>query len=103
MIGAIWTDKDAERSFGLWSGADPFRFVPGEITFKLGGMVNSTLILLEESEEAHTFTIRELGIIEGVKYGKPNTFTYTFDKPGTFRLVCETYRDTGMLGYLTVQ
>ena len=57
------------------------------MTFRVGQIVNFTLVPPPESRMTHTFTVSELGINEYVKYGKPTTFTYTFDRPGTFRLI----------------
>ena len=65
-------------------------FVPSEMTFKVGQTVNFTLVPPPESTKTHSFTVFGLGINQFVKYGKPATVTYTFDKPGTFRLISTT-------------
>ena len=62
-------------------------FEPSEITFKVGQAVNFTLVPPPESKMTHSFTVFALGINKLVKYGNPTTFTFTFDKPGTFKLI----------------
>lgn len=62
-------------------------FEPSEMTFKVGQAVNFTLMPLPESKMTHSFTVFALGINKLVKYGNPTTFTFTFDKPGTFKLI----------------
>ena len=93
----------AIKQAGHWVGPAPFRFVPEELTFKVGETVNFTLKPPDQSRVLHYFVIQELGVNEAVKYGKPTTFTFTFDKPGTFRLFCQTHVTWGMIGTITVQ
>ena len=81
-----------------------YGFEPKELTFKLGETVCFTNIA---ETELHSFTVDELGIdidINGSgNPGATGTVTHTFDKAGTFRLVCIYHEGNGMVGTLTVQ
>ena len=62
-------------------------FKPSEMTFKVGQAVNFTLVPPPESKLTHSFTVLALGINKLVKFGNPTTFTFTFDKSGTFNFL----------------
>ena len=86
----------------LWAGTRYF-FDPDELVFKVGETVNFTISPELDSGFKHTFTVKELGIDETVKFSQAATFSYTFDKPGTFKLICNLLWTSGMTGTITVQ
>ena len=73
---------------------------PAEFTFERGEQV--TLVMTSEGE-FHTFTVEELGIDVHVDSWKSKALTYTFDKPGTYELVCIPHETLGMTGVITVR
>ena len=80
-------------------GPGPFTFAPADFTFNRGDVVNFSL----ESEAVfHTFTVEGLGIDVPVNFGKVTDFTFTFDKPGTYKLICIPHEALGMVGTITV-
>ena len=81
-------------------GRDPLTFEPADLTFSLGE--TRTLVLRSESQ-FHTFTVEALGIDEDVNPGKTVEFTYTFDKAGTYDLICIPHQTAGMTGTITVR
>ena len=80
-----------------------------DVTFNVGDTVTFTVIPLPpgaspgSSSTTHTFSIRELGSLTYVKFGKPATVTITFDKPGDFQYRCDLHIGEGMKGIITVQ
>ena len=73
---------------------------PAEFTFERGEQV--TLVMTSEGE-FHTFTVEELEIDVHVDAWKSKALTYTFDKPGTYELVCIPHETLGMTGVITVR
>ena len=73
---------------------------PAEFTFKRGQQV--TFVLTSEGE-FHTFTVEELEIDVHVDAWKSKALTYTFDEPGTYKLVCTPHETLGMTGVITVR
>ena len=73
---------------------------PAEFTFERGEQV--TLVMTSEGE-FHTFTVEELEIDVHVDAWKSKALTYTFDKPGTYELVCTPHETLGMIGVITVR
>ena len=73
---------------------------PAEFTFERGEEV--TLVLTSEGE-FHTFTVPDLEIDVHVDAWKTKALTFTFDKPGTFKLVCTPHETLGMTGVITVR
>ena len=80
------------------SGA--YRFDPGNLSFKVGETVNFTLTA---ETELHTFTVCELKVDESVDAGQTVTFSITFDRPGTFGLICIPHESQGMVATIVVQ
>ena len=80
-------------------GSGDYKFAPSDFKFKRGEAV--TFIMTAETE-FHTFTVDELAIDESVSAGETTTFTHTFDKPGTYRLICIPHESLGMVGKLVV-
>ena len=81
-------------------GSGEFRFGPSELTFVVGETV--TFVLTAEND-FHTFTVDDLGIDVSIDGGTSVTVTCTFDKPGTFPLICIPHQSLGMTGTVTVR
>ena len=81
-------------------GSGEYRFDPSQLTFDVGETV--TFVLTAENE-FHTFTVGGLDIDVGVDGGEPKTLTCTFDKPGTFPLICIPHQARGMTGTVEVR
>ena len=79
-------------------GSGAYKFSPSELTFKLGETVN---LILRAETEFHTFTVDDLGIDQDLGAGEELTVPFTFDKPGTFALICLVHPQ--MTGTITVQ
>ena len=60
-----------------------------------------TFTLIAETE-FHTFTVDDLDIDVSLDPDSPQTFTHTFDTPGTFKLICIPHEIQGMVGSITV-
>lgn len=82
------------------AGSGAYKFGPADMTFSVGETV--TFAFSSESE-FHTFTVDDLGIDESVDGGTTTTLTFTFDKAGTFDLICVPHEALGMVGTITVQ
>jgi len=82
------------------AGSGAYSFNPDELKFSVGETV--TLTLSAESE-FHTFTVDDLGIDEQVDGGSSTTLNFTFDKAGTYDLICVPHEALGMVGTITVQ
>ena len=82
------------------AGSGKYQFVPSKLQFKLNETV--TFEMLAETE-FHTFTVDDLGIDESANGGQTIRFTYTFDKPGTFELICIVHQAFGMVGEIVVK
>lgn len=81
-------------------GRGPFVFTPPDLEFSVGEAVNFSF---ESESQFHTFTISELGIDVGVDGGDIADFSFTFDSPGTYPIICIPHEALGMVGTLTVQ
>ncbi len=79
-----------------------YLYEPEALQFETGETVEFRLLSVDES---HTFTVRDLGINWVVpKEEEPQAQTFTFDRAGTFRLVCiiPGHEGSGMVGTITV-
>jgi plastocyanin len=81
-------------------GSGKYQFAPAQFNFKVGDRV--TFRLTAESE-FHTFTADEIGIDVAVDPGATVTEEHTFDKAGTFKLICIPHESLGMVGEIRVQ
>ena len=81
-------------------GSGEYRFEPSEFSFEVGQEV--TFALVAEAE-FHTFTVDELGIDVSMEAGETVFYTFTFDKPGTYRLTCVPHEALGMTGEIVVK
>jgi plastocyanin len=80
-----------------------YEFKPERLAFSVGETVD---FKLRSADDVHTFTVKELGINWVVRGdAEPQTQTYTFDRAGTFQLICAIpgHQGFGMVGTLTVQ
>ena len=80
-------------------GSGVYQFVPSELDFKVGDTV--TFEITAETE-FHTFTVDDLGIDVSLEAGETVSHTYTFDKAGSFKLLCIPHETFGMTGTITV-
>ena len=80
-------------------GSGAYLFDPPNLTYSVGDTV--TLELTSEAE-FHTFTVDDLDIDVGVDAGSTETLTFTFDKAGTFEIICVPHEFLGMVGTITV-
>lgn len=82
------------------NGLGPFEFAPADFSFSAGDVANFTFVA---ESQLHTFTVDDLDIDVTVGGGETVEFSFTFDKPGTYELVCIPHRVLGMVGTITVQ
>ncbi|MFP7732373.1 cupredoxin domain-containing protein [Priestia aryabhattai] len=76
-------------------------FNPEVITIPSGTM--TTLILKNEGQKEHTFTVEKLGIDAEVQPGKEKNITVKPQNPGTYELVCRYHFNKGMVGKVIVK
>ena len=81
-------------------GSGTYAYSPGEFTFKVGEVVN---FVITSETELHTFTVDDLNIDQSVDAGETVEFSFKFDKPGTYSLICIPHETQGMIGKITVQ
>lgn len=81
-------------------GPGPFEFAPNNFTFKRGETVNFSFA---GESQFHTFTVGDLGIDVAVDGGASVDFTFTFDTPGTYKVICIPHEALGMVGTITVE
>ncbi|MGG0462540.1 cupredoxin domain-containing protein [Priestia aryabhattai] len=62
-----------------------------------------TLILKNEGQKEHTFTVEKLGIDAEVQPGKEKTITVKPQNPGTYELICRYHFNSGMVGKVIVK
>ena len=80
-------------------GLGPFAFDPVDFSFNAGEAVNFTFT---SESQLHTFTVDDLDIDVAVGGDETVGFSFTFDKPGTYELICIPHRALGMVGTITV-
>ncbi|MDA1189922.1 MAG: cupredoxin domain-containing protein [Chloroflexi bacterium] len=98
--GQTGTGKGVEVILADPGGSGSYIFIPDTLTFKAGETISFDLI---GETEFHTFTVEELGIDEAVGGGETGQFTFTFDKPGTYTLICIPHEALGMVGQIIVE
>ena len=79
-------------------GSGQYAFNPADMSFNVGETVTFTLTA---ETEFHTFTVEDLDIDQSLEAGETTKFNFTFDKAGTFSLICLAHPD--MTGTITVQ
>ena len=70
-----------------------------DFSFNAGEAVNFTF---PSESQLHTFTVDDLDIDVAVGGDGTVGFSFTFDKPGTYELICIPHRALGMVGTITV-
>tara|TARA_B100000470_G_scaffold103156_1_gene79655 strand:+ start:260 stop:745 length:486 start_codon:yes stop_codon:yes gene_type:complete len=81
-------------------GSGSYAYSPAEFTFKVGEIVN---FVMTSETELHTFTVDDLNIDQSIDAGETVEFSFKFDKPGTYPLICIPHETQGMIGKITVQ
>ena len=81
-------------------GSGEYIFDPSQLTLDVGETV--TFVLKSETE-FHTFTVVDLDIDVSIAGGERETLTCTFDKPGSFPLICIPHQALGMTGTVEVR
>ncbi|MBY0595216.1 cupredoxin domain-containing protein [Bacillus bingmayongensis] len=76
-------------------------FNPKVITLPIGR--TTTLILKNQGNKEHTFTVEKLRIDVEVQPGKEKTITVKPKKPGTYELICRYHFQKGMDGKVIVK
>ena len=78
-----------------------FAFEPKRIAISVGETVEFTLL---SNDIPHTFTVKDLGIDWEVSRER-QTQTFTFDRAGTFKLICAIpgHEGSGMVGTVEVR
>ncbi|MGD6967069.1 cupredoxin domain-containing protein [Rossellomorea vietnamensis] len=84
---------------------ESYRWDPGTIVVEKGKEVQFRILGINGM--AHPFYIEGTDVRGTVKKGEESVFNMTFDKKGTYRLVCETHEsienDGPMIGYIVVK
>ena len=81
-------------------GSGSYAYSPAEFIFKVGEIVN---FVMTSETELHTFTVDDLNIDQSIDAGETVEFSFKFDKPGTYPLICIPHETQGMIGKITVQ
>ena len=81
-------------------GSGEYKFVPADFNFELG---ESVTFEMSAETEFHTFTVDDLDIDEEMDAGETITFSYTFDRAGTFEIICIPHQAFGMKGVIVVK
>ncbi|MCM3772318.1 MULTISPECIES: cupredoxin domain-containing protein [Priestia] len=76
-------------------------FNPEVVTIPNGR--TTTLILKNEGQKEHTFTVERLGIDAEVQPGKEKTITVKPQNPGTYELICRYHFNKGMVGKVIIK
>ncbi len=82
------------------NGSGAYKFNPSPLTFKVGDKVNFTVT---SETEYHTFTVQELDLNVAVNAKETEECGFTFERAGTFELVCIPHGTLGMKSTITVQ
>ena len=81
-------------------GSGSYAYDPVDLTFNVGDVIAFTLTA---ETEFHTFTVDDLDIDEAVDASDTIRFSFTFDQPGTYELICIPHETQGMVGTITVR
>lgn len=101
LMGVVASAQTAKREITL--DAKKFAFTPAKIEVFEGDVVQLTLV---SADIPHSFTVDAYKIAKRAEPGKPVTFEFLCDKPGTFRFYCNLTIDDGckrMAGELIVR
>ena len=99
-IAALWMVAGATASR---AGPEPtqvvikeFMFMPQQLTIKVGSAVAWT----NKDDEPHT-VVSDTGLFRSGAIDTDETFTYTFNRPGTYRFTCSIH--PRMIGTIVVE
>ena len=95
--------SSAPAGVSLTLKAQDIKFDLKEIKAKVNQPVNITFI--SEGTIEHTFVVVDLGVKETVLPGQKKVITFTPNKTGTFKFVCDVlgHTESGMVGQLIVE
>ncbi len=95
--------NSAPAGVSLTLKAQDIKFDLKEIKAKVNQPVNITFV--NEGTIEHTFVVTDLGVKETVQPGKQKVFTFTPNKTGTFKFICDVlgHTEAGMVGQLIVE
>ncbi|MCR8928983.1 cupredoxin domain-containing protein [Priestia megaterium] len=97
----VLAESDAVRQKAMEVQLNDDFFNPETITIPSGK--TTTLILKNEGQKEHTFTVEKLGIDAEVQPGKEKTITLKPQNPGTYELICRYHFNSGMVGKVIVK
>jgi len=97
----VFAESDAVRQKAMEVQLNDDFFNPETITIPSGK--TTTLILKNEGQKEHTFTVEKLGIDAEVQPGKEKTITVKPQNPGTYELICRYHFNSGMVGKVIVK
>ena len=80
-------------------GSGEYAYSPADMTFSVGETVTFTMTA---ETEFHTFEVDDLDIYWEVEAGDTVTRSFTFDKAGTYELICTPHNAQGMVGTITI-
>ncbi|WP_195694808.1 MULTISPECIES: cupredoxin domain-containing protein [Priestia] len=98
---SVLAESDAVRQKAMEVQLNDDYFNPETITIRSGK--TTTLILKNEGQKEHTFTVEKLGIDAEVQPGKEKTITVKPQNPGTYELICRYHFSKGMVGKVIVK
>ena len=97
----VLAESDVVRQKAMEVQLNDDYFNPETITIPSGK--TTTLILKNEGQKEHTFTVEKLGIDAEVQPGKEKTITLKPQNPGTYELICRYHFNSGMVGKVIVK
>ncbi|WP_394548707.1 cupredoxin domain-containing protein [Priestia aryabhattai] len=97
----VLAESDVVRQQAMEVQLNDDYFNPEIITIPSGK--KTTLILKNEGQKEHTFTVEKLGIDAEVQPGKEKTITVKPQNPGTYELICRYHFNSGMVGKVIVK
>ncbi|UMZ34736.1 cupredoxin domain-containing protein [Priestia megaterium] len=98
---SVLAESDAVRQKAMEVQLNDDFFNPETITIPSGK--TTTLILKNEGQKEHTFTVEKLGIDAEVQPGKEKTITVKPQNLGTYELICRYHFNSGMVGKVIVK
>lgn len=97
----VLAESDVVRQKAMEVQLNDDYFNPETITIPSGK--TTTLILKNEGQKEHTFTVEKLGIDAEVQPGKEKTITVKPQNSGTYELICRYHFNSGMVGKMIVK
>ncbi|MFL0472479.1 cupredoxin domain-containing protein [Priestia aryabhattai] len=97
----VLAESDVVRQQAMEVQLNDDYFNPETITIPSGKTI--TLILKNEGQKEHTFTVEKLGIDAEVQPGKEKNITVKPQNPGTYELICRYHFNSGMVGKVIVK